>query len=98
MKFEKIWEELNLKWEETQYLVVDVKTNKAVVTNLRGLVEIASKKCPDGQYNESLDQDVIEHEIKNELETMSIYVQHLKLSEKINYEDIEFVHSLKDFL
>lgn len=98
MKFERIWEELNLKWNETQYLVIDAKTNKATVTSLRGLITIASKKCLDQEYNESLDPDIIEHEIKNELESIGIYVQHLKLSEKIDYEDIWFCKSLGDFM
>lgn len=98
MKFKSIWEELNLKWEEAHYLVVDCKTSKAVITNLHGLVEIANEKCLDQEYNESLDPEVIEHEIKNELERVGIYVQYLKFSETIDYEYIKLVKTIENFL
>lgn len=98
MKFDKIWNELKYKFSTIEYLVINVKTNKAIITNLYGLVKVASKLWPDGTYEESLDPEVIEHEIKNELETIGIYVQVLKLADQIDYEDIKIVYSLDQFL
>lgn len=98
MKFDQIWNELKYKWSTMEYLVINVKTNKAMITNLYGLVEVASKLSPNSTYEESLDPEVIEHEIKNELETMGIYVQVLKLADQIDYEDIKIVKSLNQFL
>ena len=98
MKFENIWKELNLQWERAHYLVVDCKTYKAVITNLHGLVEIANEKSLDQEYTESLEPGVIEHEIKNELERVGIYVQFLNFGETIDYEDIKLVKTIEHFL
>lgn len=98
IEIERIIRDLNLKLNQPIYFVVDLKTNKAIITKLSGLCWIANKKCLDIGYIDTKDIDSLEHDITNELEAVSISVQYLKISEKITYEDINLCNSLEEFL
>lgn len=97
-KINEIIKELNLKWNEPLYLVVDSKKDKAVITNLCGLVWIASKHGIDTKNIETSDIEIIEHDLKIELESISIYVEYLIWGDDITYSGIEIVKTLNEFL
>lgn len=97
-KIKEIIRELNLKWNHPIYFVVDTKTDRAVITNLVGLWWIASKKCHDIEYLDAKSTDTLEHDIINELEAVSIFVEHLQHGDEITYQEIEVVKTLKEFL
>lgn len=97
-KIKEIIRELNLKWNQPIYFVVDTKTDKAVVTNLAGVCWIASKKCSDLGYIDTKDTVILEHDISNELEAVGIYIEHLQLGDEITYQEIEVVKTLNEFL
>lgn len=94
-KIKEIIKELNLN--EPNYFIVDVNKDKAVITNLKGIIFIAKKKSINIEH-ESDDEDVIVHDLGNELETMGIYIEHLQLGDEITYQEIEVVETLKEFL
>lgn len=93
----KIINELNKEWDKESYLVINCKNNKGLVTNLRGLVTVAHKAGVNTKLVNTTSTQTIEHDLGNELEQVGIYKVHLKSGEKMNYEDIKLVHSLKDF-
>lgn len=93
----EIVKELNLKWNEPNYFVVDANKDKAVITNLAGIIFIAKKKCINIEH-ESDDEDVIVHDLGNELESMGIYIDQLQIGDEITYQEIEVVRTLNDFL
>lgn len=97
-EIKEIIKELNLKWNQPVYFVVDTKTDRAVITNLAGLCWIANKKCPDIGYINTNDTDAIEHDLGNELEAVGIYVEHLQLGDEITYQEINVVKSLNEFI
>ena len=97
-KIKEIIRELNLKWNQPIYFVVDTKSDRAVITNLAGLCWIGSKKCSDLGYISTTDTDALEHNISNELEAVGIYVEHLQLGDEITYQEIEVVKTLNEFL
>lgn len=91
----EIIKELNLN--EPNYFVVDVNKDKAVITNLNGIVFIAKKKRINIEH-ETDDEDVIVHDLGNELESLGIYIEHLQIGDEITYQEIELVKSLNEFL
>lgn len=96
-KIKEIIRELNLKWNQPNYFVVDTKANRAVITNLAGVCWIASKKCSDLGYINTKDIDTLEHDISNELEAVGIYVELLQLGDEIIYQEIDVVKTLNEF-
>lgn len=94
----EIVKEINLKWNEPHYFVVDAKKDKAVITNLGGLCWIAKAKCSDIVYINTKDTDALEHDLKNELESVSIFVEDLRIGDQITYQEINVVRSLNEFL
>lgn len=94
----EIIKEINLKWNEPHYFVVDTKADKAVITNLAGLCWIASRKGINTQFIQTSDTDVIEHDLGNELESIGIYIEHLQIGDEITYQDIEVVRSISEFI
>lgn len=94
-KIKNIIKELNLN--EPIYFIVDANKDKAVITNLKGIIFIAKKKHINIEH-ESDDEDVIVHDLGNELESMGIYIEHLQLGDEITYQEIEVVKTLNDFL
>lgn len=97
MMIKEIVQELQLNWNEPNYFLVNTKTDKAVITNLNGILFIAKKKCINIEH-ESDDQDVIVHDLGNELESVGIYIEHMQLGTEITYQEIEIVKTLKEFL
>lgn len=97
-QIKEIIKELNLKWNQPIYFVVDTKTDRAVITNLAGLCWITSRKCPDLSYINFNDTDALEHDLSNELEAVGVYVEHLQIGDEITYQEIEVVKSLNEFL
>lgn len=96
-KIKEIIKEINLKWNEPHYFVVDTKTDKAVITNIKGVIFIAKKKCINIEH-ESDDEDVIVHDLGNELESIGIYIEHLQFGDEITYENIEYCKTLTYFI
>lgn len=97
-KIKEIISELNLKWNEPIYFVVDTKKDRAVITNLAGLWWIASIKCSDIEYMNTSNIDTLEHDLTNELEAVGICIEHLQIGDEITYQEIEVVKTLNDFL
>lgn len=100
IKIKEIIRELNLKWNQPIYFVVDTITDRAVITNLAGLCWIASRKCQDIEYldTNSTNTATLEHDISNELEAVGVYVEHLQLGDEITYQEINVVKTLNEFL
>lgn len=96
-KISELVKELNLNWNEPIYLVINGTNSKAVITNLNGIIFIAKKKRINIEH-ESDDHDVIVHDLKNELETIGIYVEPLLLGYEPEYEDVEIVKTINEFL
>lgn len=93
----KIVKELNLKWNEPHYFVVDSNKDKAVITNIKGIIFIAKKKCINIEH-ESDYEDLIVHDLGNELESIGIYIEQLQIGNEITYQEIELVKTLNEFL
>lgn len=96
-KIKEIINEINLKWNEPNYFVVDVNKDKAIITNLAGIIFIAKKKCINIEH-ESDDEDVIVHDLGNELESIGIYIEQLQIGDEITYENIEYCKTLTYFI
>lgn len=96
-KIKEIVKELKLNWNEPNYFLVDVNKGKAVITNLKGIIFLAKKKTINIEH-ETDDEDVIVHDLGNELESLGIYIEHLQLGDEITYQEIEVVKTLNEFL
>lgn len=96
-KIKNIITELKLNLNEPHYLIIDGTTSKAVITNLNGVIFIAKKKRINIEH-ESDDEDVIVHDLGNELESIGIYVEQFLLGYEPTYEEIEIVKTLNEFL
>lgn len=97
-QIKEIIRELNLKWNQPIYFVVDTKSDRAVITNLAGVCWIASRKCSDLGYINTQDTDTLEHDLSNELEAVGVYVEHLQIGDEITYQEIKIVKTLNEFL
>lgn len=93
----EIIKELNLNWNEPIYLVINGISSKAVITNLNGIIFIAKKKTINIEH-ESDDHDVVVHDLKNELESIGIYVEPVLFGYEPEYEDVEIVNTINEFL
>lgn len=96
-KIKEVINELKLNWNQPIYFVVDTKKDKAVITNLNGIIFIAKKKCINIEH-ETDDEDVIVHDLGNELESIGIYIEHIQIGDEITYQEIEVVKTLNEFL
>lgn len=96
-KIKNILKELKLSWNEPIYFIVNTKNNKAVITNLKGIIFISKKKQINIEH-ELDDEDVIVHDLGNELESLGICIEHLQLDDEITYQEIEIVKTLNEFL
>lgn len=96
-KIKEVINELKLNWNEPNYFLVDANKAKAVITNLKGIIFIAKKKRINIEH-ESDDEDVIVHDLGNELESLGIYIEPLQIGDEITYQEIEFVKTLNEFL
>lgn len=94
-KIKEIIKQLN--WNEPNYFLVDANRDKAVITNLNGIIFIAKKKRINIEH-ETDDEDVIIHDLGNELESLGIYIEPLQIWDEITYQGIEVVKTLTDFL
>lgn len=97
-KISEIVKQLNLKWNEPHYFIVDSNKSKAVITNLSGMFLVAKNKGIDISVLDTQNPDEIEHDLGNELEAMGIYIEHLQIGDEITYQDIEIVNTLNEFL
>ena len=94
-KIKEIIKEINLN--EPNYFLVDANKAKAVITNLKGIIFIAKKKRINIEH-ESDEEDLIVHDLGNELESLGIYIEHLQIGDEITYQEIEIVKTLNEFL
>lgn len=98
-KISEIVKEFKIKfWKEPYYLVIDANKDKAVITNLAGIILIAKNKGILVNLMDTSNPDEIEHDLKNELETDGIYVEHLQLHGDYTYQEITLVETITQFL